>query len=146
MKKVGVAHWPMTLFKQVVRHRMAFIKIKIDLSERFSKKHHITLLWMLFQTLCSHCTGVPQKKTSPFLPYLSEDFNYLYTKLNSCEWSTKGPNKFTYSPKGFKDKVSEYSFSNAKTYFFWNSVKDFYSEKNMYHKDTFTYKKVKKPY
>jgi hypothetical protein len=25
-----------------------------------------------------------KKKTSPELPYLSDDFNYLYTKLNGC--------------------------------------------------------------
>jgi hypothetical protein len=28
-------------------------------------------------------TGLPKKKTSPKLPYLSLDFNYLYTKLNN---------------------------------------------------------------
>jgi hypothetical protein len=31
-------------------------------------------------------TGVPpKKKMSPVRPYLSEDFNYLYTILNDCE-------------------------------------------------------------
>jgi hypothetical protein len=47
LKKIGddvIAQKPMTSFKQVVRHRMAFFQNKIDLSERFSKKHHITLL------------------------------------------------------------------------------------------------------
>jgi hypothetical protein len=46
---------------------------------------------------------VSQKKDE--LPYLSEDFNYLCTKLNGCELATKLPNKITSSSKGFKSKL-----------------------------------------
>jgi hypothetical protein len=50
----------------------------------------------------------PKKKTSPELPYLSQD--------------TKVPNKFTYSPKRFKDKLSKKIFFQTGTHnFFSNS-------------------------
>jgi hypothetical protein len=57
----------------------------------------------------------PKKKMSPYLLYLSEDFNYLYTKLNGFKYAIKSPNKFTYRSKGFRAKLSKYFFSNANT-------------------------------
>jgi hypothetical protein len=58
-----------------------------------------------------------KKKTSPQLPHLSEDPNYLYTKLNGCQQATKWPNKSKYSPMDFKGKLSKYFFfSNGITY------------------------------
>jgi hypothetical protein len=58
----------------------------------------------------------PKKKTSPELPYLSQD--------------TKVPNKFTYSLKRFKDKLSKNFFFQTGTHTFSNSDRDFYSENN----------------
>jgi hypothetical protein len=46
-KKIGddvIAQKPRTSFKQVVRHRMAFFKIKSACPSDFPKNHHITLL------------------------------------------------------------------------------------------------------
>jgi hypothetical protein len=47
-KKIGddlIAQKPMTLFKQIARHKCHRIfRNKIDLSERFSEKYQITLL------------------------------------------------------------------------------------------------------
>jgi hypothetical protein len=53
LKKIGddvIAQKAMTSFKQIARHRMEFFEI--DLFERFSQKYHITLLYILFPTLC----------------------------------------------------------------------------------------------
>jgi hypothetical protein len=55
----------------------------------FNKRFHNEFLLMAnfflisFRDTLYRC---PQKKkTSPKLPYLSDDFNYLYIKLNGCE-------------------------------------------------------------
>jgi hypothetical protein len=59
--------------------------------------------------------------------------------------ATKWPNKFKYSPMGFKGKLSKYFFSNGITYFFLVIlIEIFILKTTMYHKYRLKYQKFTK--
>jgi hypothetical protein len=86
---------------------------------------------------------VSKKKTSLELPYLSEDFNYLYTKLNGCEYATKS----RLAPRASSLNWQNILFQIRTHTFFKVILIDIFIQKTTmysYHKYTLTYQKYKK--
>jgi hypothetical protein len=81
------------------------------------KSGNIQIFPFFFNKKKIYIQEVPKKEDEKTLSYLSDDFNYLCTKLNGCEYATRWSTKFTYKSKGFKVKLSKKKF-NGNTYFF----------------------------